>query len=232
MIVVRQIRNKTCDKAIEYKEWIDKLCQKNETCTNYYSSHKYCNDIKANLILKQDGVCAYTEIELDDPSQFSDNDWTNGKYTGVAQFEGTLDHFDSSLKDKGRESWLWENFFFVHPRINTQKNDAIVYGFLKPDEEDYSPEKYLDYDIDLHVYTVNNNITEVDMIKQVKYMIDNCLLLNFGFIERRRRKYLNRIFANYYAGIEKLEEIPAVDQFFTAFEYMKKKLDVSNKVNS
>ena len=218
--------NKICNKATAYKTWIDNLCKCNKDCTSYYSSHKYCKDIKANLLLVQNGVCAYTEIQLDDISDFNDRDWENGVYIGNAQFQGHLDHFDSSKRHLGKESWLWENFFFVNPTINVVKKDEIVYDILKPDRAHYNPNDFIDYNIELNIFIVSDHITDDGIREQVAHMIDNVLCLNRGFIHRMRKEYLGDVFAEYYAGITDIDdlEITHVKQFFTAFEMTMNKL--------
>lgn len=207
-------------KATSYKKWIDELTAEGKDCTNYYSNHKYCKDIKANLLLIQQGLCAYTEIELDDISRFKEDDWVDGVYVGNCEFEGSLDHFDSSLKKKGYKSWLWENFFLVHPKINNVKNDTDILALMKPDEEGYDPTNFLDYDSDLHIFTVSEKITEETQRKAVQSMIDNCSLLNYGFIARKRKKYLDNALANYFLGRQTLDTI-TVDQFNTAFMFIR-----------
>lgn len=220
--------DKVCNKATAYKTWIDELSAKGEVCKSYYPSHKYCKDIKANLLLIQNGVCAYTEIQLDDTSQFRDTDWHEGIFDGNSEFQGHLDHFDSSLKKKGKDSWIWENFFFVHPTINNCKNDVRVFDILKPDRPGYDPFQLLDYDLELDIFIVSEQVRNPEDRERIKYMI-GALRLNHGFIKRMRLRHLNEVFSRIYAridGIDKLGDL-STTCFFTAFEFTKRKLQTN-----
>lgn len=213
---------KNCDLAIKYKDWYDNLPENYKT--NYYPNHKFVKDIKANLLIHQLCVCAYTEIRLDNIEQLKLQKWQEGIYLGYEYFDGELDHFDSSLRDKGRESWMWSNFFFIHHSINGKKNDTIVYNILKPDRLGYDPSKYLYYDSEEHWFHVSPEIDDPEERLQIKYMIDNCVLLNHGRPQRERKTYLNGIFKKRLAEIDFDLSGLVVDQFFTAFEMMKSKL--------
>jgi len=211
--------NKKCNKATKYKAWLDTKKGKHPKYSS--SSFRFYRDIKANLMACQEGLCAYTEIKLDDSDYFKQPAvWENGVYIGDTQIQGQLDHFDFLLK-KRRKGWEWSNFFLCHSDINNAKLDQPVYDFMKPDGQNYSPYKYLDYNYRLHKFTASPKIRDLNKRAQVEDMI-KILGLNYGSIQRLRKKYLNDIFIDFEKDTKGIDEL-SVDMFFTAFEIIRTK---------
>lgn len=202
----------------EYKEWVDaveKAGKKHPKSTGYA---KYYDDVAMNLLYCQDNVCAYTEICLCNGVFTKKENWADDKFKAPAGYRkkdhfGELDHFDPSLKTN--KYWLWENLFMVHASVNGNKLDKEVYDYLKPDSEDYSPEKFFDYNDITHMFVPNTDIKEQTVIDEIQYMIDEVLYLNHGAVRRARIEYITDIEDRRKNGlVEK-----AIDQFFTATEW-------------
>jgi hypothetical protein len=215
-----QAINKQCGKATVYKTWLDSLTGNHPKYTSSTIRRRHYTDIKANLVICQKGLCAYTEILLDDHTAFGNQHWQNGKFIGNTEIQGQLDHFDATLKTK--KGWLWKNFFLVHSSVNNSKLDKAVHAFMKPDSTGYSPLNYLDYNFKLHEFTVSPKITNATKAKQIEYMI-KVLGLNYGSIQRVRKKMLNDIFIDYKKGLKTKSQL-RTSQFYTAFKIVKSKL--------
>ena len=205
--------------ATVYKEWVDDL-EKNSTIHDKHStSHKYYYDVVANLLLIQSGLCAYTEQFLFDPEELKGNLWLNGIYTkGEFQFYGELEHYDASIKQKGR-AWLWENLFVANSDINRTKWQHQVKYALKPDTEDYDPYKLLEYNFNAHKYVPNRNLP---FDQQIEILSDiNVLGLNFPSLIQIRRITLNTIIEEIRLEKKTLFEVRKTQrEYITAFEMM------------
>ncbi len=103
--------NKSIKNATAYKKWIN-------TETNfpkYYSNHKYKDDILAELLICQSGLCAYTEYSFGFTDKELENlkeQFENGKFTSEKiEVSADLDHFNPDLKES--QPYDWNNFFGV-----------------------------------------------------------------------------------------------------------------------
>jgi hypothetical protein len=167
----------------------------------------------------QNGLCAYTEIQLCPPQYLTAENWRNGRYLLQNRIHnGQLEHFDEQLKwkDKAncqRKDWLWANFFVIDSDTNNRKSDKAVDYILKPDTDDYDPFRLLDYSLFTHEYLPNSELSESDRTR-VNNMID-ILGLNFPNLVSKRRQVVERIIKY---PLEKIMEM----QFPTAVEFYKK----------
>lgn len=212
--------------AKEYKAWIDAYDTENKDHPVYNSSsNKYYYDILVNLLFCQGGLCAYTEIMICDMERCGETKFSKeGVYQkgneSESGFFAQLDHFDSSLKKT--KGWSWDNFFAVYDKINTRKNDKEIFGFMKPDNPDYAPQKYLEYDFDKHIFYPRIDIQDDKMREEIGKMISS-LGLNYGSVIDKRRNVLSPL-------VEQLKykmPIPkSISEFPTAFEMTKRKLNV------
>jgi hypothetical protein len=209
--------------ATTYKTWLDSL---NEIHPEYASSSdKYYYDIVANLVWIQGGLCAYTEMILNDKSAVKPEKWKEG---GFKKFEvkGALDHYFPNLKKT--TGWDWNNFFLIDYDINTKiKGSKIPNGILKPDQENYDPFYFLQYNYDLHKFEANNN-RDFDFQLRIKHDID-ILGLNYGPIIYLRKVYLQQQFSDLITGHRDLNYIKNnLNQFYTAFEMSMRQLNLDN----
>lgn len=202
--------------SAKYKEWVEKLDSESKI---HPKSSSYYYDVVMELYRIQKGVCAYTEMHICIPEVCNPAMWTNGKYKvpDEAIFKrtdhfGELEHFDPSLK--GDKYWRWDNLFMIHSTINSRKSNRKVIPYVKPDLDDYSPEKYFDYDDNTHRFIPNTDITDTDKIKEIQYMIDNVLFLNHGVVLNERRNFINNIRFNKEYGLTY-----TIDRFFTTVKW-------------
>lgn len=180
--------------STKYKKWVDDLEKNNK---KHPDSRTYYDDIVMELYRCQKGVCTYTERFICVPSLYESSNWTDGDYkiTDEAEFKrtdhaGELEHFDHHLKDN--QYWLWSNLFMIDSTINSRKSDKDIVYYLKPDSEDYSPEKYFDYDEETHRFIPNTDL-DIDQRTEIKNMIDNVFYLNHGVILNDRRDFINEL---------------------------------------
>jgi hypothetical protein len=178
--------------STKYKKWVDDL-EKNKK--KHPDSRTYYDDIVMELYRCQKGVCAYTERFICVPSLYESENWVDGNYktNDEAEFNrtdhaGELEHFDPRLKKN--QYWLWDNLFMIDAKINSLKSDKDIVYFLKPDSEEYSPEKYFDYDEETHRFIPNTDWDEAKQI-EIKHFIDNVFYLNHGVILTERRNFIN-----------------------------------------
>lgn len=164
--------NKSIIKAKAYQKWHDEFIEHGKDFDQYNSSTgKYYGDIVAELLLIQDGLCAYTERLLYNVDEIKALEWEDGKLKSLLpKVEGDLEHFDPSLKKK--QGWLWSNFFMANEKVNRkEKGQKPVDYILKPDEDDYDPFRLMEYDFELHQYKANSTkLNEADQ-KRVDAMI-------------------------------------------------------------
>lgn len=198
--------------STKYKEWVENLESSNKV---HPDSRTYYDDILMDLYKCQNGVCAYTERYICIEELYNESNWIDGKYkiTDSELFKrtdhlGELEHFNPKLKKE--KYWLWDNLFMIDSTINSRKSDNEVFTYLKPDLEDYSPEKYFDYDEETHLFIPNTEL-DYQKSKEVKYMIDNVLFLNHGVIKNDRRDFINDIKQKIKLGLEY-----KIDRYFTS----------------
>ncbi len=210
--------NKNCI-AEAYMEWIDSQ-NKTGIYPKYDSTdNKYYNDVFIALLYAQGGLCAYTEYcildsdKLKERINFFDD---QKKYKGKRpECQGDIEHFDSSLKKIN--AWQWDNLFVVDTYINMRikrkrENERGINSVLKPDNQEYNPFDYLEYDIGEHEFYVNRNIEDDTLSMQIQDML-YVLGINCGEIKKRRREYLAPILEKW-----KLGEESVISQFYTAHE--------------
>lgn len=207
--------DKGADQIIsaKYKSWLDKLEAQGKT---HPLSRTYYDDVAMNLYRCQKGVCAYTEMYICPPDLYAEGNWTEGRYRipDNAKYSridhlGEMDHYDPDLKKD--KYWLWENLFMIHAKINGIKSKKVVVQYLKPDLEDYSPEKYFDYDENTHLYVPNVEIEDEEKRAEIQNMIDHVLFLNHGAVRNERRDFINSLKQKKEHGSEYI-----IDRFFTA----------------
>jgi hypothetical protein len=208
---------KTIEFATKYKAWLYEKENKNLSHGVYKSSDAtYYYDVLYELLICQNGLCAYTEYKLLDLEQiemlkscFKNGKCDENKYK--IETPAHLEHFDSTLKDT--KCWLWSNLFAVFSIINSRavKGTKPTNAILKPDELDYEPFRLLTYKRKEHKFFPNADLS-LDEALKVDEMI-NTLGLNYGHIVTLRKDYLENVL------IQHSQNTPqTVYQFFTAFE--------------
>ncbi len=211
--------DKTADKILstKYKSWLDKLIEENTIHDGRYCY--YYDDIVMNLFKCQSGVCTYTEMYICPTELYANGNWTKGRYKipDNAEYKridhlGELEHLDA--EDKKLHYWNWDNLFMIHAKINSIKSDAVLVPYLKPDLEDYFPEKYFDYDDETHRFIPNTDIEDPIITKEIQNMIDKVLYLNHGVVRNERRDYINVIRDKRERG-----EPYVIDRFFTSIKW-------------
>lgn len=185
--------------SANYKSSVAKLKKdEHEVYDGKYKREHY-TDIKMSLLYCQNGLCAYTEQMICDPSFIDKKNWGDEKYKNLEKLEkykiqGDLEHFDESLKPEN--AFLWDNFFvaLVHVNRNIKGRKEIIKGILKPDSEHYNPYDDLAWikdntnrDIDVYIFSPNKDLS-IDKQKDIKYMID---ILGLNCIDYIRQKQLN-----------------------------------------
>ncbi len=180
--------------STKYKKWVDDLENKNK---KHPDSRTYYDDIVMELYRCQKGVCAYTERFICPSSLYKSDNWIDGNYKIRNEVEfnrtdhaGELEHFDHFLKEN--QYWLWSNLFMIDSTINSRKSSKDIVYYLKPDSEDYSPEKYFDYDEETHRFIPNTDL-DIDQRTEIKDMIDNVFYLNHGVILNDRRDFIKEL---------------------------------------
>lgn len=181
------------------------------------SQHQFYDCVFMDLLRRQKGCCAYTEIKLrGDEREYQPDKFKNGTYNGARSHEGELEHFAGSLKEE--KAWLWDNLFVAHEKVNKSKpksrdGDPI----LKPDTKEYDPDELLHYDLVTHQFTAKDregrNPDEKERINQA---IED-LKINLPLIVAERRKIISKLLNRISLGVANVE----TDQFFTAFEMAK-----------
>ena len=183
--------NKSKILSKNYEKWLETLKGKEHPKYNS-SSNKYYNDIKMSLLYCQNGLCAYTEQELCDEKFIVSSNWGKEKYKTILSkldkdsIQGDLEHFDENLKPKN--GWLWSNFFVVstHNNCRIKHTRSIIKDILKPDDKNYDPYKYLEFDFETGVFSPLITLSIQDKA-YVKYMIET---LGINCIYSQRKKYI------------------------------------------
>lgn len=172
-----------------YKEWVASL---GEVHPKYDSSFKkdYYTDIKMSLLFCQKGLCAYSEKSLCKDKYLDKNNWDT-KYKieltkeDKSAIRGDLEHFDESLKPT--KAFLWNNLFVVDTHINCRiKGTKAIKNILKPDNPNYDPADYLDFDLETGMFSPLVSLSKED-IEDVKYMIS---ILGLNCYQDDRKEYL------------------------------------------
>lgn len=202
--------------STQYKTWVDKYESKNK---KHPESRTYYDDVVMELYKCQQGVCAYTERYICPAELYESARWVDGEYLNdvSAEFQrvdhaGEMDHFDPNLKKD--KYWLWSNLFMIDAKINGIKSNEQPSSFLKPDLDDYAPEKYFDYDEETHRYIPNTDIEDKNIREEIQRMIDNVLFLNHGVVRKDRESFINDIKLK-----QKYKTPYKVDRFFTAVSW-------------
>ena len=189
--------DKSEQHSTAYRSWENNLETNNLPHPPYNSSNgEYYKDIVMDVLRCQNGLCAYTEVQLCPPQYLTAESWENGRYSlEIRAYNGQLEHFDESLKYKGvgteHKDWLWSNFFVINSDTNIIKKAQKVDDILKPDGVDYDPFRLLDYSFETHQYIASYDFDN-DTRKRIKYMI-NLLGLNFPNVVDKRRQVVERI---------------------------------------
>lgn len=201
---------------ISSKKYVDWITELESQQTKHPLSRTYYDDIIMDLYKCQNGVCAYTERYICIKELYDDCNWENGKYLIKIEKDydrtdhaGELDHFNPQLKNN--QYWLWDNLFMIDSTINGRKSNNEVIDYLKPDLEDYSPEKYFDYDETTHRFIPNTEITNEQTREDIQKMIDTVLFLNHGVIKNDRKDFVNSIKYKIQNNFNY-----TIDRFFTA----------------
>jgi len=201
--------------STKYKTWVDNL---ESNSTKHPLSRTYYDDVAMELYRCQLGVCAYTERWICPQELYDSALWVDGKYISddSAEYQrvehsGEMDHYDPHLKKN--QYWLWSNLFMIDAKINSIKSNNQPLSYLKPDLEDYTPEKYFEYDENTHRFIPNTDKDETTR-NEIQYMIDNVLFLNHGVIRGDRRDFINDIKLKIRNNSEY-----KVDRFFTAVSW-------------
>jgi len=177
--------NKTIVFATQYANWY-KECGHD---ISYISNQQFYNEVLAELLICQDGLCAYTEKELLSQKEINDlrNNFCNHVSLKFNEREHIqIEHFDSTLKKA--DGWNWNNLFAVYSVINKAKNVKPVDTILKPDAIDYEANTLLDYDCKEHIFFAHPELND-SIVNRVNKMIE-VLGLNHRTIKSERKKYI------------------------------------------
>jgi len=178
--------NKTIKFAIAYKNWYDE----NGKNIDYYSNRKFYDDVLAELLICQDGLCAYTERELLTKEEVKDleNKFIQNTNRVCKERENVnIEHFDYNLRKT--DGWNWDNLFAVDAMINKYKATKPTNQIMKPDLQNYIPDLLLDYDCENHKFFAHTNL-DAETAEQVEIMIIT-LGLNHRVIKNERKSYIN-----------------------------------------
>lgn len=202
--------------STEYEAWY----KENKAAKYKSSTDKYYYDVLYELLIIQEGLCAYTEYRLiEEPLlDMIKAGYDSGKYTSAfrPQIPAHIEHFSKARKITS--GWDWDNLFTTFTEVNFKKNHLEdKYGvddILKPDTKKYDPNKYLMYDISEHLFFPNSKLNKPDTKKVFNMII--VLGLNNDFIRMKRREYLETI--KILDGYSKMKQ--TIHQFHTAYSMM------------
>jgi hypothetical protein len=200
--------NKKQQLSTVYKKWENDLEEKNTPHPKYNSSKgEYYIDIVMDLLRCQNGLCAYTEVQLCTPQYLTEDKWVDGRYKEHIEgkvHNGQLEHFDERLKWKEKsknvdtvsdviyqkKDWLWSNLFLVDTDTNNRKSIKSIDDILKPDLDNYDPFKLFDYSSVTHMFTPNTDLPKSEQ-DRIRTMID-VLGINFTNVVDKRRQVVTR----------------------------------------
>ena len=154
------------------------------------------NLIRNSLLLMKNNLCAYTEMLITDAAE--------------------IDHWNPKLKHT--DGYEFSNLFAVHSAPNKTKSNLTPPIHLKPDEDDYSPEKYLDYDIIKDLFIPKNDLND-----EFKIVIQNEIdILGINSILSTRKSRLGSVKS--FANVSKIKglTLEVLFQTFPDFPTAKK----------
>jgi len=191
----------------------------------YNSSHyKYYNDVLCNLLICQNGLCAYSELRLISEAKLAKLQLLliEENITQRPECPADIEHFDRKLT--ATDGWNWDNLFAVFDSLNQKikarrekelekETGSFVDYILKPDLETYNPNALLFYNREEHIFIANPNLSEIEAINVEKMIY--VLGINYDFIKMQRKAFVeDKIY----------QKNPEINQFFTAFEMSKKQI--------
>lgn len=205
--------DKKSHEALKYQSWLKRTSGKEHPKYNSSSFIHYYSIIY-DLLICQNGLCAYTEKFLASVEQLQDVKWSKNNCMPF-KFAGQLDHYDPTLKTK--YGWLWDNFFVVDTDVNIKnKRQIIPKGILKPDKNDFDAFSVLDYDIKEHIFIPKIILKQAEKDNILHDLF--ALGINFEPIVQLRKKYLNPYLQKLNYHQQSLTEIQSeLFQFHTAF---------------
>jgi hypothetical protein len=219
--------DKSVTLATEYKKWLDNINKKAKHPNYTSSNHRFYYDVIANLLWVQKGLCAYTELFLCDVKQLESSKWKEGKFKQF-DFKGQLDHYDATLKEN--KGWEWNNFFIIDSDVNRKKNDKKMSGYLKPDQANYDPFYFLQYDFKTHNFIPNAERKDAEQDKILEEI--NILGLNFQPIIDNRKNYITPLIDDVSLGIKSQVDVrKSLYQFYTSFEMSLRSLQSQPTIN-
>ncbi len=217
------MRNLTQQKqkklAFAFFEYIENYKQENSGKYPKYSSNdKFYKDVFINLLICQEGLCAYTErFIFEEYTEYENPDyWKNGKFILKKPIlDADIEHFIP--KSKENLDWQWENLFLILPHVNRYKNNKEIPDYLKPDRPEYSPEKYFKYNFTTNRFVPNPELDK-ETKAQIKQALDDLGINSSETIRSHRRRTLNK----YIQTMKLLENIKIdIKEYQTAFYFIK-----------
>lgn len=178
------------------------------------SKNPYYLDVLFELLILQDGLCAYTEYKLLDKDEVMAlrEAFVDGKVrmgTPKPETFVDLEHFDPTQKEE--DPWNWSNLFAVWDSVNDEKARKPVDDILKPDHPDYDPFRLLIYNSTHHRFRPNPKLSDAEKERVDKML--SVLCINYGKIVQERRDFLeSKVKESELTGKE-----PVIDQFPTAY---------------
>jgi hypothetical protein len=209
--------HKTITLSTQFQKWY----ALNSTHKYDSSANKFYSDLFYELLIIQEGLCAYTEFRIVEESKLFElkNGFVNGKYTNTysPSIPGQIEHFSKSKKQSN--GWDWDNLFVVFDKVNHAKNKLEdqygIHDILKPDTLSYSPDTYLSYDAAEHIFYPNNTLDKTTSDKVFSMIL--VLGLNNDFIKMERREYLETIkFKEEFSEMKQ-----TIHQFHTAYSMLR-----------
>lgn len=202
----------------------------NYTAGPFRSAHY--ESVFMNLVVCQNGLCAYTEDIITTKTHEIAGTWEDGKYSGEysrKDFDGSIDHYESALKTS--KGWLFGNLFAVSTFINTHKLQKNAATTFKPDGENYDPYTYLRYHFPQHIFIPNPEyvLNDEGRYNEVKGMI-HALGLNLQTIIDKREAMLEDYKIDILNGQKTYEEIEEneLKRFYTAYAMSRDALEGAN----
>jgi hypothetical protein len=211
--------NKSRKFASKYFEALTELGKGEHSCfkESPFRNEHFAN-VRMNLLYCQDGLCAYTEQILVKREDLLDDKWVTGEFDGSINPSCDVDHFDPSLKTK--YGWTWSNLFAISTTINMRvKLGKSVSSKLKPDNPDYVPEKYFDYNMYEHIFIVSQKVP----IEEYQEIEDGIIALglNNPMVVARREDYVNN-----FMHLHNLRGKKDCTQFVTAVKFCIENSDI------